>query len=136
MGKNQPKYRFFEHVADIMFEAYGKDYPEALENAAKAMFSVFGKAEDKESAEFAVTAHNLEELTVQLLADVLAYMDTHEIVFSRLQVTAFDRKKAHAEARAYGERKRPRDVVKAVTYHELMVKEDSEGWTIRLILDV
>jgi SHS2 domain-containing protein len=136
MEKNQTGYKFFEHVADIMFESYGKDYPEALENSAKAMFSVFGKAEEKESAEFAGTAHNLEELTVQLLADVLAYMDTHEIVFSRLQVTSFDRKKVHAEAKAFGERKRPRDVVKAVTYHELMVKEDSKGWTIRLILDV
>jgi len=130
------KYKFFEHVADIMFEAYGKDYPGALENAAKAMFSVFGKAEERESAEFAVTAHNLEELTVQLLADVLAHMDTHEIVFSRLEVTAFDRKRVHAEAKAFGERKRPRDVVKAVTYHELMVKEDKEGWIIRIILDV
>ncbi len=130
------EYRFLEHTADIMFEAYGKDYSEALQNAAKAMFSVFGSAKEEKSASFSVTAHNLEELTVQALADVLAYMDTHEIVFSRLQVKKFDRKKCHLEVQAFGEEKRPRDAVKAVTYHELMVKEDKEGWTIRIILDV
>lgn len=130
------EYKFFEHTADIMFEAYGKSYPEALENAAKAMFSVFGHAKEKESASFAVTAHNLEEMTVQLLADVLAHMDTHEMVFSRLEVKKFEKEKRHVEAVAYGEVKRAKDHVKAVTYHELMVREDEKGWAIRLILDV
>lgn len=130
------EYRFLEHTADIMFEAYGKDYPEAFQNAAKAMFSVFGHADEKVKAEFSVTAHNLEELTVQSLADVLAYMDTHEIVFSRLVVKEFDSEKRHLGFEAYGEEKRPRDSVKAVTYHELMVNEDEKGWTIRILLDV
>ena len=130
------EYKFLEHTADIMFEAYGKGYPEALQNAAKAMFSVFGSAGESERASFFITAHNLEELTVQSLADLLAYMDTHEVVFSRLVVKKFDREKKHLEAEAYGEKKRPRDAVKAVTYHELMVKEEKNGWTIRILLDV
>ncbi len=130
------QYKFLEHTADIMFEAYGKGYPEALENAAKAMFSIFGSAKEEAHAEFSVTAHDLEELTVQALADVLAYMDTHEVVFARLKVKKFDAAKKHLEAEAWGEKKRPRDAVKAVTYHELMVKEEKDGWTIRLILDV
>jgi SHS2 domain-containing protein len=130
-------YKFLEHTADIMFEAYGKDYPEALENAAKAMFSVFGTAKEEEMASFAVTAHNLEELTVQALADVLAYMDTHEIVFSRMKVKKFDLKGMHLDLELFGEKKRPRDAVKAVTYHELQVKEEKKGeWVIRILLDV
>ena len=129
-------YKFLEHTADIMFEAYGVSYPEALENAAHAMFSVFGSAGAREKASFSVTAHNIEELTVQALADLLAYMDTHEMVFSRMKVLKFDAKKNSVELEAYGEKKRPRDAVKAVTYHELMVKEDKNGWTIRIILDV
>ncbi|MFA6214382.1 MAG: archease [Candidatus Micrarchaeia archaeon] len=130
------EYRFLEHTADIMFEAYGKSYPEALQNAAHAMFSVFGKAGEGERAHFSVSAHNLEELTVQALADMLAYMDTHEMVFSKAKVTAFDAKALTVEIEAFGEKKQPRDTVKAVTYHELMVAEGKEGWTIRLLLDV
>lgn len=129
-------YRFLEHTADIMFEAYGKSYQQALESAAKAMFSVFGSAGEKESVSFSVSAHNLEELSVQTLADLLAYADTHEIVFSRMKVKKFDLKSFSLEMEAWGEKKRPRDSVKAVTYHELMVKEDRDGWTIRIILDV
>ena len=130
------EYRFLEHTADIMFEAYGKSYQEALQNAAKAMFSVFGSASEKEKASFSVSAHNIEELTVQALADLLAHMDTHEIVFSRIAVKRFDSKGPSVEIEAYGEKKRPRDAVKAVTYHELEVLEEKNGWTIRIILDV
>lgn len=130
------EYRFIEHTADIMFEAYGKSYPEALENSARALFSILGAAKPSERAEVSVTAHNLEELTVQILADLLAHADTHEVVFSKFRVAAFDAAKKSATIEAWGEKKRPRDSVKAVTYHELMVKEGPEGWTIRILLDV
>ena len=130
------KYRFLEHTADIMFEAYGKSYPEALENSAHAMFSVFGEAGEGEHATFRVEAHNIEELTVQALADMLTYMDTGEIIFSRAHVLSYDAKRHTLEIEAFGEKKRPRDSVKAVTYHELMVAHDKKGWTIRILLDV
>ncbi len=131
------EYRFLEHTADIMFEAYGESYPEALQNAAKAMFEVIGKAEEKEAAEFSASAHNIGELTVHLLSDLLSHMDTHEMVFSRMVVKEFDARHPSVSVIAYGERKRPRDSVKAVTYHELMVEEEEgKGWTIRILLDV
>jgi SHS2 domain-containing protein len=130
------KYRFLEHTADIMFEACGKSYEEAFENSAHAMLSIFGTAGESEHASFSLSAHNLEELTVQALADLLAHMDTHEMVFSKVKVGKFDAKENSLSFTAYGERKRPRDTVKAVTYHELLVKHDREGWTIRVLLDV
>ena len=67
---------------------------------------------------------------------MLAYMDTYEIIFSNVQVVSFDARKNHIAFSAFGEKKQPRDTVKAVTYHEMMVKEDNEGWTIRILLDV
>jgi SHS2 domain-containing protein len=130
------RFRFLEHTADILFEAYGESYPEAFENAAHAMLSIFGEAGEKEKEPFSLSAHNLEELTVQSLADLLAHMDAHELVFSRVHVDSFDAKSKSISFTAYGEKKRPRDTVKAVTYHELMVKRDKKGWTIRVLLDV
>jgi len=130
------KYRFLEHTADIMFEAYGKSYEGALENSAHAMFSVFGAAGESEHATFSVSAHNIEELTVQALADMLAYMDATETIFSRAKVLSYNAKKHTLQIEAFGEKKQPRDSVKAVTYHELMVKKGKEGWTIRMLLDV
>ncbi|MEM4633718.1 MAG: archease [Candidatus Anstonellaceae archaeon] len=135
-SRDMMEYRFLEHTADIMFEAYGKDYPEALENAAKALFSVMGNAKAEEVVDFHHSAHSLEELTVQLLADMLAYADAHEIVFSKFKVQEFDEQKNEVVLRAWGEKKRPRDSVKAVTYHELAVKKDKQSWIIRVLLDV
>ena len=102
------------------------------------MFSIFGAAGTKERASFALSAHNLEELTVQALADLLAYMDTHEVVFSQIKVLKFDPKANSLSLEAFGEKKRPRDSVKAVTYHELLVTEDKKTgeWAIRILLDV
>lgn len=132
----QAEYKFLDHTADLLFEAYGKSYEEALENSAKALFSVFGTAKPEKKIVFSCTAHNIEELTVQLLADILAYSDTHEMVFSKFSVAVFDPDRPAVLIDAWGEHKRPRDSVKAVTYHEMMVAQDKNGWTIRLLLDV
>ncbi|MCX8174806.1 MAG: archease [Candidatus Micrarchaeota archaeon] len=129
-------FRFLEHTADIMFEAYGKSYPQALENAALALFSVIGKAKPKKRAVLSLSAHSLEELTVQALSELLAYMDIHQVVFAKMKVLDFDPSRNWLEMEAWGEKVRPRDHVKAVTYHELMVKNEDGKWTIRILLDV
>jgi SHS2 domain-containing protein len=136
MEPSSPTYLFLEHTADIMFESYGGSYEEALENAGKALFSVFGKAQKKVKITLSLSAHNLEELTVQALADLLAYMDTNEVVLCEMKVLSFDPEKCSVSIEAWGEKKRPRDHVKAVTYHELMVREEKGSWTIRILLDV
>lgn len=130
------KYKFLEHTADIMFEAHGKSYPEALVNAAAAMFFVIGKARATEKISLSVSAQNIEELTVFALSDLLTASDTNEMVFSKMEVKKFDPKKLTLEMEAWGEKKRPRTSVKAVTHHELAVKEESGQWTIRILLDV
>lgn len=130
------KYKFLEHTADIMFEAYGNSYPEALQNAAAAMFSVIGKAEPEEKVRLSVSAQNIEELTVFALSDLLTASDTNETVFSRMEVREFDPKKLTLEMEAFGEKKRPRESVKAVTHHDILVKEEKGRWTIRILLDI
>lgn len=129
-------YRFLEHTADIMFEAYGKSYPEALQNAARAMFELLGKSDEKETVEMSVSSQSIEEMTVDLLSDLLSHMDAHEMIFSRIAIEEFDERKPSVRVIAYGEKIRPRISIKAVTYHELMVKKDDAGWTIRILLDV
>ena len=63
-------------------------------------------------------------------------MDTGELIFSRAKVLEYDAARHAVKIEAFVEKKRPRDTVKAVTYHEMMVKEDKGGWTIRILLDV
>jgi SHS2 domain-containing protein len=130
------KYRFLEHTADKMFEAYGKSYEEALENSARAMFSLLGKAAPKKKVEFSHSAYNLEELTVQILSDMLAYSDSNNIVFSKFKVEKFDREKNFVSLVAFGDKIKAKDHIKAVTYHDLLVEEKNGKWRIRILLDV
>ncbi|MCX8196885.1 MAG: archease [Candidatus Micrarchaeota archaeon] len=130
-------FRFLEHTADIMFEAYGDSFEQAFENAALAMFSILGKAECKRKVKFRISASSLEELTVNALSDLLSYMDIHGVLFSKVKVTSFDGKTFSLEFEACGQKKQPRDSIKAVTYHQLAVQKDSQNrWTIRVLLDV
>ncbi len=134
--KNSKSYKFFDHTADILFEAYGKNFTEALENAAHAMFSVIGDAKEKEEVKVKVSAPDRESLVVRFLETLLAEADIRELVFSRVKIEKFGGKPFEIEATAFGEKKRPRDSVKAVTFHELQVKEEKGKCSIRVLLDV
>lgn len=130
------KFTFLEHTADELFEARGKTFEEALQNAALAMFSHIGEASDKESFEVKEKGGTKEELVVFLLSTLLSEMQVREMVLSRIEVLEHDEKENRVTVRAYGEKKRPTRSVKGVTFHMLEVKEEEGRWRIRVLLDV
>jgi SHS2 domain-containing protein len=129
-------FKFIEHTADVMFEAYGKDFPEAISNAAKAMFSITGHANPKKKFVLEIESTSLELLVVDTLAQLLAESDIREMVLSKIEVKKFDPNKFTLSLVAYGEHKPPRDSIKAVTYHELAVEKSPNGWRIQVLLDI
>jgi len=133
MAKN---YEFLEHTADVFFKAYGSSFKEALENAALALFETVGFSEtDKEKVEIEVNAPNKEELVVKFLSEILTEIDIREMTFKKIEITEINEK--HAKAFVYGDNTRPKDSVKAVTYHMLEVKNPEENkWYIQVLLDV
>jgi len=134
---DSPKpYVFLDHTADIMFEAWGKDFKEALQNASLAMFSIMGHAKEKESFTLHERAKSKEELAVYVLSSLLSHAEAEEMVVSRVEITKLDEKKNSLSLTAYGEKKQPRDAIKAVTFHEFLLKEEKGKCTIRILLDV
>jgi SHS2 domain-containing protein len=131
-------YRYLEHKADVMIEATGKDFAEALESAAKAMFDVIANVGEGDEVAIKKESDNVEDLVVETLSELLAQSEVEEMPFSRFKVTKLERgQKPRIEGIAYGKRDAPRKSwVKAVTYHELMVKEENGKATIRVLLDV
>ncbi len=129
-------YRFLEHTADIMVSAWGPDYLSALKQAALAMFSVLGKAEGTQSFEVEEQAATREELVVYLLSRILGECEAREMVAARMEVLEFDAKLSRIRVRIFGSPTRPRDAIKAVTYHRLEVKEGKKKCTIQVVFDV
>ncbi len=133
-------YRYLEHKADLLIEATGKDFPEALESAARGMADAIAKVGEKDSFEIEREADSLGDLVVDVLAGLLAESEVLEMPFSRFEVKKFEKtkgKRFKLMGIAYGEKDAPKKgTVKAVTYHELSVKEEKGKVTIRVLLDV
>ncbi len=133
----KPAYRFLEHTADIMIESTGPDFPSALVQAADAMFHVMGRARPKTAFRVDVHAANDEELVVYFLSQILSESEAREMVPARVDILRHETAVPHIQAKVWGEEKRPRDAIKAVTFHELKVECDLiKGCRIQVLLDV
>ena len=137
-------FKFLEHVTDVEFESYGKSYPEALENAAAAMFASQARVEKiKPTKKLAIkeTARNLEELALFTLSDLLSQSDAKVLYFKKFKIDSF--KKTNTEyslsGTAFGAPQKPelyKVVVKAVTLHGEKVEQKNGAWMLRLLLDI
>ncbi|NYZ75727.1 archease [Candidatus Micrarchaeota archaeon] len=137
------KYRFLEHTADVLFEAYGKSFEEALENAAEAMFVVMcdtGRLEEDRSFIVEEQADSLENLTVFTLSAILSQSEISEVLPKRFKVEKFEKKGGvfSARGRVFGgkwEGAKVKTNIKAVTHH--LIKVEGNGkFTVRVLLDI
>ncbi len=140
-GKKEKKnYRLLRHTADILFEASGKNFEDALQNAARAMFDVIAEGiEPKEKFEIEEKAKDLETLVVFCLSKLLSESEAREMLLCKFEVGELkkDAEGYVVRGTAWGEHgRKPKDVVKAVTFHELKVRAGKTKTTIRVLLDV
>ena len=140
------KFVFFEHTADVLFEAYGKTLEECVENAAQALFTVMSKTRLlKKNKKIAVKqkAGNLEELVVFLLDKLVGESDSREVFWKEFKVKRFKRENSGfftIEGTAFGSGFTPKAAgthVKAVTMHRAKVWRNEKGvWVARMVLDI
>ncbi|MFA6531178.1 MAG: archease [Candidatus Micrarchaeia archaeon] len=132
-------YRFVEHTSDIIIEATGKTFSEAFEWLAKGMFTQMGEAKTEKATEkFGIEADAgaMDILVVKALSELLAELEIREITPFKVAVEKFDKAKITLSFSVYGEKKAPKNIIKAVTFHELIVKEEKGKWTIRVLFDI
>ena len=136
------KYEFIEHTADLGFRAYGDNLEELFAHAGEAFFeAVVGleTIEERIERSFKTEADALDDLMVNWLDELLYVHDTEGFVFKRFEIKTI--KENRLEAIASGEvldpgRHEIRAGIKAVTYHQLYVKEKDGGWEAQVIFDI
>lgn len=134
------KYKYFEHTADIKFQAFGKTVEKAFENSALAMFNTMCSETVKRKIKktINVKGKDLESLLYNFLEELLFYLDSENFFLSRIKVK-IDEKKLTLEAEAQGDLagKYPIHLdVKAVTYNEMFVKREKNKYICQVVLDV
>jgi SHS2 domain-containing protein len=135
-------FQILEHPADIGFQAWGCTQAELFENAALALFSLsceLATVQESESRTVEVTASDRESLLYAWLADLLAVAEGERRVFRRAAVFHVDAERIRATV--YGEpfdrnRHHTGTHIKAVTFHQLYVKQTPDGWSAQVFLDL
>lgn len=134
-------FEFFEHTADIGVRAYGRTLEELFINAARAHYEVQGRFDlaDRRMLKVELTATSLDELFVRWLSELLFHLSADGVCFThfRLQFAGEQKLTVQMEGGAVDfSRSEVFEEVKAVTYHQLSVKQTADGWMATVIFDV
>lgn len=136
------RYEQIPHTADIAIRAYGKDLKELFTNAAYGMFDIIADLSGLEksvSIDVNLNAPSSEDLLISWLDELLYNFYTKGIIFFEFDIVDISdtRIMAHVHGRHVGEnRNRLKTEIKAATYHELKINENSEGYSVEIIFDV
>ena len=140
MEENRCDYQELSHTAEVGIRVRA-DSPAALYAcAAQAMFALLEAGEDPAETPTprTVTVESMdpESLLVDWLNELLFLYETTGQVFTQCQVTKWS--PTRLEATVYGRTptRPPRFDIKAVTYHDLQVGQDEEGWFAQVIFDI
>ena len=138
-------YKFFDHTADVMFEAEGKDLGELFEAAGLATEETqveLKGVKQKIKKGISLEKDTVEMLLFEFLQELIYLKDAELLVFSGITVDITEGKGVYRlKAQLSGEKIDPKRHelkvdVKAVTLHRFEVKKMPRGWFARVILDI
>ncbi|MBE9503740.1 MAG: archease [Proteobacteria bacterium] len=136
------KYKIIDHTSDLGFEFYGDHLKELFVVAGEGLFSAIIDCEEVlcvEHFEIELEGADLEDLMVNWLRELLYLHQVKRMLLKRFEILEID--EAKLKGRVSGEKYEERRhnimrEVKAVTYHDLKVKETNGGWMTKVIFDV
>jgi len=135
-------YSILEHPADLGIEARGNTLREAFEEAAVGLTSVIVDLDNVGvmiDRILTVEARDVESLLVKWLSELLYLYDGEGFLCKEVHIQQFSPARMEAKVRGewYAEGKHHTKLdVKAITYHQLEIKEDPSGGSVRVYLDI
>ena len=143
MSGEVPWYRLIDHTGDIAMLVRAATLPALYGAAARALFDVIldvRTVEPRERLDVGVDgAVDAEDLLVRFLSELLFLHDSRGWLFRGAEILELgsDRLRASAIGEPFDPARHAiQREVKAVTYHHLLLSEDAEGWSARLVLDL
>ena len=136
------RFEILDHTADIGIMVYGEDLKSLFENAGKAFFHLITdlrKVRLRTERKIEIGGESLERLMVDWLNELLYLHDVENLLFKRFRVESAG--EAGLKAKVNGEIFQEgvhviKTEVKAVTYHQLEVRQEKGGWRARIIFDL
>ena len=134
-------YRVIDVAGDIGLRAEGKTIEECFVNAGLGLYSLItdiSLIELEEKKEISLSEETLEEMLVSFLNELIFHFDAYGFIGKSIKVKI---KENSLKAEVYGEFFNPekherRLLVKAATYHNLVLKKDNNLWIAEIIFDI
>lgn len=131
-----------EHPADIGIEAYGQTLAEAFQQAAEGLMSIIidsSTVSSVQKQDIDIAASDYEQLLVKWLSEILYLYDGKQFVSKEFNIKKLT--STQLNAIVGGEplsaiKHRTNIDVKAITYHQLVVRMDKENSFIRVFFDI
>ena len=136
------KFHFIDHTGDVGVVVFGNSLKELFINAAESLFHILTELENIQeikSKKVSLQAYSLEELIVDWLNEFIFLFDTQSLLFRRFEIEKLNN--CSLEATVWGEeyeegRHPIKTLVKAVTFHQLEIKEENGNWKAQIIFDL
>lgn len=143
-------FELLAHTADIKIRVYGADRAQLFRHALMGMFqSVRPQASGctlengllvcpqlPVSREVRVQAPDCEALLVDFLSEALYLSDVHNEAYLDAVIYEITQTAVHALLKGVAITGFEVTEIKAVTYHDLVVKECSDGWQADIVFDI
>lgn len=143
MSEDVSRYRILDHTGDLAILVRADTLPDLYDAATYALFDVIldvGAVEARESLPLRIDgAADAEDLLVRFLSELLFLHDARHWLFRGARVRAIGHDSVDAEVlgeRFDPARHRVKRQIKAVTYHALLLSQDAQGWSARVVLDL
>lgn len=127
-----------QHTADWAIRVCASS-PEALfECCASGMYSLLKVKKSNESPEIQKKIHlqgvDLESLLVSFLSDLLFFYETERVVFNWMRLR-IQNNELDGELRGFFIES-IQEEIKAVTYHQMEIKQNAKGLSVTVVFDV
>ncbi len=148
---SRPPFRELNHTADLRIEILGKDEEELFRNAVHSLYVLLGLPVVPQHVEglpverLEILGQDHEEALVQLLGELLyrATVERKQLIPDRVSLT-----RGEGAQEGYGvtltgrcllladETFQGKREIKAVTYHDVQIRESGEGFSARVVFDI
>jgi SHS2 domain-containing protein len=135
-------YEFLDHTGDLGIRVWAVDVKGLFQEAARALFDIITDLEKVEvqlNREVAVQGLGQEQLLVAWLSELLYLHEVKGLLFCDFALAEIDEGNVKGVARGeeFDEGRHPiKTSIKAVTYHQLEIKEENGRWQAQVIFDI
>ena len=136
------RFEILDHTADIGIVVYGENLKALFENAGEAFFRLITdlrKVRRRVEKRVNIGGESLDRLMVDWLSELLYLHDVENLLFKGFEVDSVGQEGLRATVKGESFREGVHVIkteVKAVTYHQIEVRREKEGWRAQVILDL